>query len=125
MAEALLRKHAGDRFDVFSAGTEPKGINPLTVKALAEIGIDASDQTSKGVKEYLGKLPVRHLIIVCGEADKSCPRIWPGVHDRMFWPFDDPATTTGTEEQKLAAFRQIRDQIEAKIRAWLAALPTE
>jgi arsenate reductase len=119
MAEALLRRHAGNRFDVYSAGTEPKGVNPLTVKALAEVGIDASGQTSKGVKEYLGKLPVRHLIIVCGEADKSCPRIWPGVHERTFWPFDDPAVATGSEDDKLAAFRRIRDQIDAKIRAWL------
>jgi arsenate reductase len=122
MGEALLRKHAGDRFDVYSAGTDPKGVNPLTVKALAEVGIDASGHTSKHLKEYLGRLSVSYLIIVCGEADESCPRIWPGVHNRLFWPFDDPAAATGTEEAKLAEFRRVRDQIDAKVRAWLVDL---
>lgn len=123
MGEALMRKHAGHRFDVYSAGTDPKGVNPLTVKALAEIGIDASGHRSKNLKEYLGKLPVSYLIIVCGDADESCPRIWPGVQNRMFWPFDDPAAATGTEQEKLEAFRRIRDQIDAKIKSWLSGLP--
>ena len=123
MGEALMRKHAGDRFDVYSAGTDPKGVNPLTIKALAEIGIDASSQRSKHLKEYLGRLPVSYLIIVCGEADESCPRIWPGVRNRLFWPFDDPAAATGTDEEKLAEFRRVRDKIDTKIRAWLAELP--
>jgi arsenate reductase len=119
MAEALMRKHGGDRFDVYSAGTDPKGVNPLSIKALAEIGIDASGHTSKHLKEYLGRLPVSHLVAVCGDADENCPRIWPGVHNRMFWPFDDPAAATGTDEEKLAEFRRVRDEIDAKIQAWL------
>jgi len=119
MAEALLHKHAGDRFETHSAGTDPKGVNALTIKALAEIGIDASGTRSKGVKEYLGKILVSQLIIVCGEAEQSCPRTWPGVHNREFWPFDDPAAATGTEEEKLAKFRSVRDQIEAKIVTWV------
>jgi arsenate reductase (thioredoxin) len=123
MGEALMRKHGGDRFDVYSAGTDPKGVNPLTIKALAEIGIDASGHRSKNLKEYLGKLPVSYLIIVCGDADESCPRIWPGMRNRLFWPFDDPAAATGSEEEKLATFRRVRDEIDAKIRAWLAELP--
>jgi len=119
MGEAFLRKHGGERFDVFSAGTDPKGVNPLAVKALAEVGIDASGQRSKNLKEYLGKLPVSYLIVVCGDADENCPRIWPGVHNRLFWPFDDPAAATGTEEDQLTVFRRVRDQIDAKIQAWL------
>ena len=120
MGEALLRKYGGDRFDVYSAGTDPKGVNPLTIKALAEIGIDAKEHRSKHLKEYLGKLPISYLIVVCGDADENCPRTWPGVHNRMFWPFDDPAAATGTEEDKLAEFRRVRDQIETKVKHWLA-----
>jgi arsenate reductase (thioredoxin) len=65
-----------------------------------------------------------YLIVVCGDAEETCPRIWPGVHDRLFWPFDDPAAATGTEQEKLAAFRRVRDEIDAKIRAWLAESST-
>src|SRR5687768_14533428 len=79
MGEALLRKRAGDRFHVYSAGTDPKGVNPLTVKVMHEIGIDMSGARSKGVKELLGKVPVRHLIVVCDDAERNCPSIWPGV----------------------------------------------
>ena len=125
MGEALLRKHAGDRFEVHSAGTDPKGVNALAIKALAEIGIDASGQRSKNLKEYLGKLPVSYLIIVCGDADEKCPRIWPGVRHRLFWPFDDPAAATGTEQEKLETFRRVRDEMEAKIQAWSAELPAQ
>jgi arsenate reductase (thioredoxin) len=123
MGEALMRKHGGDRFDVYSAGTDPKGVNPLTIKALAEIGIDASGHRSEHLNEYLGKLPIQYLIIVCGHADETCPGALVNVGNRLFWPFDDPAAATGTEEEKLAAFRKIRDQIVAKIQAWLAESP--
>ena len=121
MAEALLRKHAGDRFDVHSAGTEPKGVNPLTVKVLDEVGVPTEGLRSKNLTEYL-KLPVGYLIIVCGDADQSCPRIWPGVTNRLFWPFDDPAAAQGSEEVRLEAFRRTRDQIEARIKEWLAEM---
>jgi arsenate reductase len=124
IAEALLRKHAGDMFDVYSAGTEPKGVNPLTVRVLSEIGIPTAGLHSKGVKEFLGKLPVRYLIIVCSDAEAACPVIWPGMNERLFWPFDDPAAATGTHEEKLAVFRNVRDQIEKKILDWLANLRT-
>src|SRR5262245_25357875 len=88
MAEALLRKHADERFNVFSAGTEPKGINPLTVKVMREAGVDMSGQRSKHLREYLGILDVHYLIIVCHDADGKCPAIWPGSPrmKRMFWP---------------------------------------
>src|SRR5436305_6557310 len=95
MAEAWLRKHAGNRFTAYSAGVEPKGIHPLTIQVLKEQGIDTSPLRSKDVAEYLGKLPVHHLIIVCDNANESCPRIFPGMLDRQFWPFDDPRHSRG------------------------------
>jgi arsenate reductase len=122
MAEALLRKHAGEHFETYSAGTDPKGVNPLTVRVMEEAGIDMSGQRSKHLKEYLGRLPVKFLIIVCGDADKSCPSVWPGVLARLFWPFEDPAAHQGSEEERLAKFRQVRDQIEAKIKSWVKEL---
>jgi len=120
MAEAFLRKYAGDRFEVHSAGLEPKGLNPLTVKVMNEVGIDVSCQESKGVDTYLGKLLFQYLITVCDDADKNCPTVWPGVNKRMHWSFQDPAAFEGTEEDKLAKFREVRDLIEKKIKEWLA-----
>jgi arsenate reductase len=119
MAEAFLRKYAGDRFEVHSAGLEPKGLNPLTVKVMNEVGIDVSCQESKGVDTYLGKLLFQYLITVCDDADKNCPTVWPGVNKRMHWSFRDPAAFEGTEEDKLAKFREVRDLIEKKIQEWL------
>jgi len=120
MAEALLRREAGDRFNVYSAGTAPKGIHPLTVQVMNEVGLDISSQRSKQVSEYVGWLPVRYLVVVCGEADRNCPAAWPGVYQRLYWPFDDPAAATGSEEARLAKFREVRDAIDAKIKQWLA-----
>lgn len=120
MAEGLLRHLAGDRFDVYSAGTDPaERVHPLAVRVMSELGIDISSQRPKGVKEYLGKFPIRYLIIVCGGADEACPRIFPGVLHRVFWPFDDPAKLQGSEEVVLAGFRRVRDEIESKLRDWL------
>jgi len=120
MAEAFLRKYAGDLFQPHSAGLEPKGVNPLTVKVMKEAGIDISNQTSKGIEMYLGKTLFQYLITVCDDADKNCPTVWPGVNTRMHWSFEDPAKFEGTEEEKLAKFREVRDLIEIKIRAWVA-----
>jgi arsenate reductase len=120
MAEALLRAEAGDLFEVHSAGTEPKEVNPLTVKTMAEMGVDVSGQRSKHLKELLGRLPVRILIVVCAEAEKTCPVIWPGAMHRLFWRFDDPAAAEGSEEEKLRVFRSVRDQIHSRIKQWLA-----
>jgi arsenate reductase len=120
MAEGWLRHLAGDSFAAYSAGTEPAGqTHPLAVRVMAEAGIDISQQQPKSLKQYLGKLPVRHMVVVCSGADESCPRIWPGVLHRHFWPFEDPAALTGLEEEVLAGFRQVRDQIRARIEAWL------
>ncbi len=122
MAEALLRNRAGDRFEVHSAGLEPTEIHPLTRRAMAEAGIDISDQSPTDLKEYLGRLHVHFLIIVCGAAAKACPTTWPGVTERLIWPFDDPAAAEGTDEQKLAEFIRVRDEIDAKLADWLAGL---
>ena len=120
MAEGLLRHLAGDRFDVYSAGTDPaERVHPLAVRVMGELDIDISGQRPKGVKEYLGKFPIRYLIIVCGGADEACPRIFPGVLHRVFWPFDDPAKLQGSEEEVLAGFRRVRDEIQQRLSDWL------
>lgn len=120
MAEAFLRKYAGDHFEAHSAGLEPKGMNPLTVKVMEEAGFDMSSHRSKGIENYLGKVLFQYLITVCDDADKNCPTVWPGVNKRMHWSFEDPAKFEGTEDEKLAKFRQVRDLIDAKVKSWLA-----
>jgi arsenate reductase (thioredoxin) len=120
MAEAFLRKYGGEYFEAHSAGLEPKGLNPLTVKVMDEVGIDISSQKSKGVNTYLGKTLFQYLITVCDDADKNCPTVWLGVNTRMHWSFEDPAKFEGTEEERLAKFREIRDLIEKKIKEWVA-----
>jgi arsenate reductase len=105
MAEALLRVHGGDRFDVSSAGTEPRGVNPLTVRVLDEAGIDASWARSKSVEEFLGE-SFDYVITVCDQARRSCP-VFPGVHESLHWGYEDPAEATGTDEERLAVFRRV------------------
>jgi arsenate reductase len=119
IAEAFLRKYAGDRLEVFSAGFEPTEIHPLTRKVMAEVGLDLSDQHAKSVKEYLGKVVFAYLITVCEKAEKDCPIAFPGVLLRMYWPFEDPVSDIGSDTQKLQKFREIRDKIERRIQLWL------
>jgi arsenate reductase (thioredoxin) len=121
MGEAILRHQAGDQFNVYSAGTAPKGIHPLTLRVLKESGIDTAGLRSKDSSEFLGKMRVNHLIIVCENAQQSCPRIFPGMMNKEYWPFDDPPAFPGTDEEKLAKFREVRDQIDERIQQWLAA----
>ena len=120
IAEAMFRKHAGERFNVYSAGLQPDVVHPMVHRVLAEIGIDSTGQRSKSVQEFLGKLTAHHLFIVCENVEKNCPRIFPGPGERHYWPFDDPAAVGGTPEEKLAAFRRVRDQIDERIQQWLA-----
>ncbi len=120
MAEAFLRKYGGDSFEPYSAGLEPKGVNPLTIKVMNEIGIDISNQQSKSIDTYLGKVSFQYLITVCDDADQNCPVGIPGVETRMHWSFEDPARFGGSEEQKLAKFREVRDLIEKRIKEWVA-----
>ena len=119
MAEAFLRKYAGDYFEVHSAGLEPKTIYQLTYQVMNEIGFDLSGHSPKGVEAFLGKVLFQYLITVCDDAEKNCPSTWPGVNTRLHWSFEDPAKFEGSPEGKLVKFRQVRDQIQTKIRAWL------
>jgi arsenate reductase (thioredoxin) len=119
MAEAFLREYAGQYFEVYSAGLEPKPINPYTIQVMDEIGFDISGQTSKGIDIYLGKVLFKYLITVCDEAEKNCPSTWPGVNTRFHWSFEDPAKFEGSAEAKLAKYRQVRDLIQSKIFNWL------
>lgn len=119
MAEAFLRAHAGDRFEPYSAGLEPQGINPYTVRVMEEIGFDLSDQRAKHVEEYMGKAHFGYLITVCAQAEERCPKVFPGVGQRLHWEFEDPAAFEGTDQEKLEKFRQIRDQIAQRINEWL------
>jgi arsenate reductase len=123
MAEAFLKKYSGGSLEVYSAGYNPLEINPLTRKVMAEKGFDLQGQYSKGVTDFLGKREFRYLIVVCAVAEQTCPKNFPGVQFRMFWPFDDPVAATGSEEEKLAKFRQVRDQIDQRIQTWLQELP--
>jgi arsenate reductase len=122
MGEAFLRRYAGDRFDVYSAGLEPQGINPYTQTVMEEVGYDLSDQESTDVTEYLGKTHFGYLITVCAHAEKHCPKTFLGVSERLHWPVPDPASCEGPEEACLQAFRQARDEIDERIKAWLSAL---
>jgi arsenate reductase len=121
MAEGFLRKYGDGKFNVFSAGTDPAAsVNLLAVDVMAEKGIDISHHEPKNVSQFLGCLPVRHLVIVCNGANETCPRIFPGMMNRMFWPFDDPATFQGSPEATKEKFRAVRDEIESKIREWVS-----
>ena len=122
MAEALLRKHAGGSFEIHSAGLDPTPINPFTIKVLEEIGVDTSQHVSKPLSKYLGNTHFSYLITVCSNAEDRCP-MFPGMGMRMHWPFDDPAAFQGSDEAKTEKFREIRNQIEARVLAWLAENP--
>lgn len=119
MAEAFLRKHGRDHFEVHSAGLNPVGINPLTIQVMNEVGIDMEGHRSKSVSEYLGKLAANYVIFVCEHAEKSCPRVWPFALRSFCWPFPDPASCDGDEDEKLQGFRDVRDEIEHQIKEWL------
>jgi arsenate reductase len=123
MADALLRFHAGDQFDVTSAGLEPGTLNPYTVRVLEERGISTEGMHAKGVIPMLGKRTFHYLITVCSRAEEKCP-IFPGVSYRLAWPFEDPAALEGDEADKLEKFREVRDQIETRLLEWLPSVAT-
>lgn len=119
MAEGLLRKYKGERYRIESAGTDPKSeIHPLAVRVMKDIGIDISGQRPKNASEFLGRAPVHHILIVCDNANGTCPRTWPGAQTRTFMPFDDPADAAGTEQERLAVFRRVRDEIMVVAKTW-------
>lgn len=113
MAEAWLRHLAGDRFEVHSAGTEATFVRPLAIKAMAELGVDISPQTSKTLDRYLTET-WDYVITVCDRANETCP-FFPGGKRRLHWSFSDPSTATGTNDEKLAVFRSVRDRIRDQI----------
>lgn len=123
MAEGFLKSLAGNRFDIHSAGMNPaEEIHPLAVRVMREAGIDITGQWPKSSRVYLGRAWFKYVLIVCQEAEISCPRFFIGATKTLTWPTPDPAAIVGSEEQQLAAFRGIRDQIAAHIRTWLANL---
>jgi arsenate reductase (thioredoxin) len=118
MAEAFLRKHGSDRFEAHSAGLEATEIHPYTRQVMTEAGIDLTGQQANDIAEYLVKIHIGYAITVCSKAERLCP-VFPGPVSRLHWPFEDPASFEGTEEDKLAKFREVRDQIEERIMKWL------
>jgi arsenate reductase len=113
MAEGMLHELAEDWFEVHSAGTEATHVRPLAIRAMDEIGIDISHQESKTLEQYLGE-PFDYVITVCDEANEACP-LFPGAKGRLHWSFEDPSQVTGSEEERLAVFRRVRDEIRERI----------
>jgi len=121
MAEGILRAAAGNLIDVHSAGSKPAGyVHPKAVQVLKEIGIDISGHTSKHMNDFLDR-QIATVITVCGNADQACP-VFPGQVHRHHWGFDDPAHAQGTDEEILAEFRRVRDQIKRVFEAYAAGL---
>ncbi len=119
MAEGLLRQLGGERFEVFSAGTEATHVRPLAIKAMAEIGIDIRGQQSKTLERYLHQ-PFDEVITVCDTAAEACP-VFPGAVHRRHWSFPDPSKATGSESEQLAIYRHVRNAIQERIEQELLA----
>jgi arsenate reductase (thioredoxin) len=122
MAEGLFRHAAGDRFEVYSAGTKPTRVRPEAIAVMDEIGIDISSQRSKSAEEFVGQ-NLDYVITVCDAANETCP-VFPGTRVRLHWSFHDPAAVEGSDHQRKAAFRAVRDQIRARILEFLSENPS-
>lgn len=123
MAEGMLRAWAGDRFEAFSAGTEATRVRPEAIEVMREIGIDISSHTSKSLEPFLGQ-PFDWLITVCDDAREACPTL-PGVDNQTHWSIDDPSAVTGTDEERLAAFRTARDTLRDRMHMFILAAGRE
>ncbi len=119
MAEGILRHKAGDSFEVQSAGVAPSHVRPEAIEAMREIGIDISSHRSTSVDEFTG-IEFDHIITVCDNAKDSCP-VFPGTAEPIHWSFEDPAAVMGSHEQRLDAFRVVRDQISSRLENFLAS----
>lgn len=119
MAEGFLRHYGGDRFDVHSAGTRPSRVNPFAIAAMREVGIDISAHWSKSVDEFIGQT-FDYVITVCDRANEDCP-VFPEKTRRVHWGFDDPVAATGTDDDKLATFRRVRDKIALRMKSFAEA----
>jgi arsenate reductase len=119
MAEGLLRHLGGSAYEVHSAGSKPNGyVSPLAIEAMSEIGLDISAHSSKSVTEFAGQ-PFETVITVCDSAAEHCP-VFPGAPQRIHWSIWDPGAATGSHQEKLAAFRRVRDDLASRLRAFLA-----
>ncbi|GAB4143520.1 MAG: arsenate reductase ArsC [Thermogutta sp.] len=120
MAEALWNDLAGGAWQAVSAGSRPAGyVHPLAIRVLSELGLDLSQNRSKHLDEFRDR-PFDLVVTVCDNARESCP-VFPGAPQTLHWPFPDPAEADGTEEEKLAVFRSVRDAIRERIQAFLHA----
>jgi arsenate reductase len=121
MAEGLLRARGGSRYQVFSAGTHSRKVHPLAIRAMAELGIDISEQAghrAKGIEEYETVPPMDLVVTVCDEAAEECP-YFPRARRQEHWSFPDPSAATGSEEERLDVFRRVRDAIAVRIDAFV------
>lgn len=121
-----MRSWAADRFEVRSAGLEPKAaVDPRAIEVMREVGIDLGSQVPKSVKQYLGKVAIHYAIFVCERAEQQCPNFYPNATQRIYWPFEDPVQFVGSPEETLEKFRAVRDQIGARIQSWLKTIGEE
>ena len=120
MAEGFLRHYAGDRYDVYSAGVEPKEIDPRAVVVMDEISISLSGQTAKDLRTYLGQKHFGYVVTLCDYAESRCPTSWLLAQNHLHWDILDPAKVQGTQEEIQDSFREARDLLDGKIKAWLA-----
>lgn len=118
MAEGLLRHGAGDRYDVQSAGTKPSSVRPEAIEVMNEVGLDIAGQRSKSVDEF-AKEEFDYIITVCDNARQNCP-VFPGSGHYIHWSIDDPAAAQGSDEERKRSFRRTRDDLAARIKAFLA-----
>ncbi len=120
MAEAFLRREGGDRFEVFSAGTEARGVNPMTIRLLERLGFETTGLRSKSVDEFLGQR-FDYVVTVCDRARENCP-YFPGGGETIHWGFDDPAEAEGSEAERLAVFERVFGEISMRIRSFIPAV---
>ncbi len=120
MAEGLLRHYGKDKFEIFSAGLEPSYVHPLAITAMAESGIDITNQYSKTVNEFLEQT-FSYVITVCDGANERCP-IFPGKYNAINWSIDDPASAEGTENERMKVFRRVRQNILERINHFIAVV---
>lgn len=117
MAEAILRHDGGDRFEVVSAGVSPRGVNPLTIAAMAKVGIDISGATSKPVAGFLGQR-FDYVITLCDRARLTCP-VFPGGSETLHWGVDDPAAAEGTDADKLVVFDRVLKEVSVRVHTFM------
>ena len=118
MAEAFLREYDSDDFEAYSGGLKAEGIHPMTKQVMQEVGLDISDQESKEISRFLGKKHFGFLVTVCRKAEKNCPT-FPDVSTRLFWDIEDPKAFEGSNEEKLATFRETRDEVEERVKDFI------